>query len=67
LRRLRDQRPDLHRRVLAGELSPHAAMLEAGFRRPTFTVPADNMQDLAAALVRHLDHQQIEELRKALG
>lgn len=33
LRRLRDQRPDLHRRVLAGELSPHAAMIEAGFRK----------------------------------
>lgn len=33
LRRLRDQRPDLHARVLAGELSAHAAMIEAGFRK----------------------------------
>ncbi len=36
LRRLRDPikgRPDIHARVLAGELSPHAGMLEAGFRR----------------------------------
>ena len=32
LRRLRKQRPDLHQRVLDGELSPHAAMIEAGFR-----------------------------------
>ena len=31
LRRLRDHRPDLHARVLAGELSPHRAMIE-GFR-----------------------------------
>jgi hypothetical protein len=32
LRRLRNNRPDIHARVLAGELSPHAAMIEAGFR-----------------------------------
>jgi hypothetical protein len=32
LRRLRKDRPDIHARVLAGELSPHAGMLEAGFR-----------------------------------
>lgn len=36
LRRLRKDRPDLHARVLADELSVHAAMIEAGFRkRPT--------------------------------
>jgi hypothetical protein len=34
LRRLRKDRPDIHGRVLAGELSPHAGMVEAGFRRP---------------------------------
>jgi hypothetical protein len=33
LRRLRDQRPDIHARVLAGEISPHAGMVEAGFRK----------------------------------
>ncbi len=38
LRRLRKERPDLHARVLAEELSPHAAMHEAGFRRRTLTV-----------------------------
>jgi len=32
LRRLREQRPDIHARVLAGEISPHAGMVEAGFR-----------------------------------
>ena len=35
LRRLRTHRPDLHARVNAGDLSPHAAMIEAGFRRRT--------------------------------
>jgi hypothetical protein len=33
LRRLERHRPDLLDRVLAGELSAHAAMLEAGFRK----------------------------------
>jgi hypothetical protein len=33
LRRLREQRPDIHARVLAGEISPHAGMVEAGFRK----------------------------------
>jgi hypothetical protein len=32
-RRLREQRPDLHARVLAGEATAHAAMIEAGFRK----------------------------------
>ena len=33
LRRLRDARPDLHAKVLAGALTPHAAMVAAGSRR----------------------------------
>jgi hypothetical protein len=41
LRRLRDHRPDLHERVVMKELSAHRAMIEAGFRRRTFTVPDD--------------------------
>jgi hypothetical protein len=40
-RRLRKDRPDLHAQVLAGEITPHAAMIEAGFRRKTITVPVD--------------------------
>lgn len=36
LRRLRTERPDIHARVLRGELSPHRGMIEAGFRhQPT--------------------------------
>ena len=33
LRRLRKDRPDIHARVLAGELTPHAGMTEAGLRK----------------------------------
>ena len=66
LRRLRKDRPDLHARVLAGELSPHAAMIEAGFRRRTLTVPVDDVNQLAETLKRHLDLEQLARLRDAL-
>ena len=66
LRRLRKDRPDLHTRVLAGEMSPHAAMIEAGFRRPTMTVPLDDMPSLASTLVRRLTPTQRAELAAAL-
>jgi hypothetical protein len=33
IRRLRKDRPDIHARVLAGELTPHAGVIEAGFRK----------------------------------
>jgi hypothetical protein len=41
LRRLRKDRPDLHRRVLEDGLSVNAACVEAGFRHRTVTVPLD--------------------------
>lgn len=49
--KLRKDRPDLHAQVLAGELSPHAAMVEAGFRKRTITVPLE--PGAAATLRRH--------------
>jgi hypothetical protein len=33
IRRLRKDRPDIHARVMAGELSPHAGAIAAGFRK----------------------------------
>lgn len=33
LRRLRKDRADLHEKVIAGEISAHAAMIDAGFRK----------------------------------
>lgn len=41
LRRLRKSRPDLHAKVLAGELSANAAAIEAGFRKKMLSVPVD--------------------------
>jgi hypothetical protein len=62
LRRLRKDRPDLHAEVLAGEKSPHAAMVEAGFRIRTITVPAEPH----AAVRRLLRHFTAGEIRAAL-
>ncbi len=49
LRRLRKDRPDLHKKVIVFEMSPHAAMVEAGFRPKTITVPLGVDKAAAAA------------------
>ena len=65
--RLRKDRPDLYAKVLAGVLTPHRAMLAAGFRLKTFSVSldperaakilarqfGDKLPDLIAALSRN--------------
>lgn len=48
LRRLRSQRPDLHAKVIAKKMTPHAAMIEAGFRKRTITVTLDPEQAMGA-------------------
>lgn len=67
LRRLRKSRPDLHAKVLAKELTPHRAMVEAGFRHPTVTVPTDDPERLAATLRRHLKPKDLAFLAELLG
>lgn len=42
LRRLARSRPDLLARIEAGELTVHAAAIEAGIRRPMRSVPVDS-------------------------
>lgn len=41
MRRLAKDTPALHAQVLAGELSPHAAAIEAGFRKRKMQLPDD--------------------------
>jgi len=41
MRRLAKDFPAIHERVLAGELSPNKAALEAGFRQPKLQIPTD--------------------------
>lgn len=67
LRRLRKDRPDLLEKVIARELSAHAAAVAAGFRPRTITIRADNPTSIAATLRRLLDPRVLEALIKELG
>jgi hypothetical protein len=46
IRTLSKRRPDIHARVLAGEITPHGGMVEAGFRRrkPRKQSPLDKLE-----------------------
>lgn len=56
----------LYAAVLAGEMSPHAAVVEAGLRKKTATVPTD-IDGLSRWIRRHYTPEQIAELKEALG
>jgi hypothetical protein len=66
LRRLRKDRPDLHAEVIVGNLSPHAAMVKAGFRPRTVTVRLDDPTKIAATLRRKLTPDELDRLVTAL-
>jgi len=59
-------RPDLAEKVRAGDLSAHAAAIEAGFRSRTITLPVDDVPRLAEALRRRLTPGQLAELHASL-
>lgn len=61
LRRLRTQRPDLHSKVLKGELSPHAAMIEAGFREKKIEIAVDP-ERAARIIKKYFNEDQIASL-----
>ena len=67
LRRLRKNAPELHAQVLAGGLSPHAAMVAAGFRPKTFTVRADSPEAVANALRRQLPPDTLALVAKLIA
>ena len=66
LRKLRKDRPDLHARVLSGELSPHKAMIEAGFRPRTVTINISNPSLAASSLLKQVDPAFIQDLIREL-
>lgn len=66
LKRLKRDRPDLAARVVAGELTPNAAAIEAGFRKRAFSVP-DDPEAAADALVRRFGKGGIASLIAALN
>ena len=70
MRRLQRQAPELVEKVVAGELSPYAAAVKAGFHGRKITVPP-NPQRAARILVKHLTPADVKaliiELSRAAG
>ena len=53
LRRLRKDAPGVHARVIAGEISANAGMIEAGFRKKTATIEA-TPEGVVRYIMRHM-------------
>ena len=66
LRRLRKDYPELHKRVLAGELSANAAALEAGFRRPSVQITDADPAAAAERIRKKLGDDFADQLKLAL-
>lgn len=66
LRKLRKDAPELYKQVIAGEKSPHGAMLEAGFRKKTATIPLDKPESVARALKRKLEVAELAAVAREL-
>jgi hypothetical protein len=66
-RRLRRDNPDLADLVDSGELSAHAAAVQAGFKPKTFTVRADRPESIVGTLRRQLDPEVLALVTKLLS
>jgi hypothetical protein len=66
LRRLAKARPDLHARVVAKELSPHRAMIEAGFASKQIIISM-NPERAARTLRKHFDQNRLVRLVELLS
>jgi hypothetical protein len=62
LRRLRKNAPQLHADVLAGRLSAHGAMVRAGFRPKTVSVPVTKPEAVARSLLKYMSADDIAKL-----
>ncbi len=61
IRKLRKDRPDLHKKVLNNLISPNAAMIEAGFRKKTFTVVME-VDTIVNAINKHFKKEDIVKI-----
>ena len=62
IERLHRERPDLYAEVLAKRLSPHTAMIEAGFRAKRVALRTDNPDAVSAFLAKHFDAAEIMKI-----
>jgi hypothetical protein len=65
LQRLERERPDLLERVRSSELSTHAAMVEAGFRKKSITLSLDPRR-AAASLLNAFPREQLQVIKRVL-
>ena len=65
IRRLKRDDPELAQRVIRGELSPHAAAIQAGFRRKTITVPVE-VAAAARAIAKHFTSDERNEIARLI-
>jgi hypothetical protein len=66
LKRLHRERPDLHARVVAGELKANTAMVQAGLRPRTLTVKPGDPSSVARSLQRNMTAEDIATLVQLL-
>jgi len=61
MRRLMKDRPDLAKKVERGELTVHAAAVQAGHRKPTVTVRVDTPDEAIRGLLKHFGAEELED------
>jgi hypothetical protein len=66
LRRLKRDHPDLAERVIAGDISAHAAAIRAGFRKPSITLQPNNATRAAERIREVLGDDFADQLKEAL-
>jgi hypothetical protein len=64
LRRLRHSCPDIHQRVLDGEITANAGMIEAGFRKKAERKKLTTLEKLASAVAKLTDDEWHELSQK---
>lgn len=64
LRRLRKDRPDLHEKVLAGEMTITAAVVDAGFYPKRVSIRLDDVASAIATIERNASPEFIAEMKK---
>jgi hypothetical protein len=62
LNRLRADAPEYHAKVMSGELSVNAAMIEAGFKPKKVSVNMDNVESAFGTLTKHMKTDNLTEL-----
>jgi hypothetical protein len=67
LRRLRKDRPDIHARVLAGELTANAGMIEAGFRKKRPSQKLTTLQKIRRMIPKLSESEREELIQDLIG